>query len=85
MSFAIVQVLMNLKPQKLLVAVTCGHPGVISNGIITIKDFLYGGSVYYECNPGFRLIGNRRRTCLTSGNWSGEGAACKGTLILSLC
>ena len=34
----------------------------------------------YFCDDGYELEGNTSRECLLDGQWSGNGAVCKGTV-----
>ena len=52
---------------------------LVDNGYVT------GGSKYpiepgakavYNCNPGFKFVGNVERICLSSGNWTGTPSSC---------
>ena len=31
----------------------------------------------YECNEGFEIVGNSRRSCQSTGSWSGDEPTCK--------
>lgn len=39
-------------------------------------DNLFGGHLIYECDPGFKLMGNRIRVCEGDGWWSGSSPVC---------
>ncbi|KAM5179555.1 complement decay-accelerating factor isoform 2-T2 [Mantella aurantiaca] len=50
---------------------TCGNPGEVENGNMEATDFLFGSTVYYTCNEGFRSANKRNfRDCLADGTWS---------------
>ncbi|XP_078603990.1 complement factor B-like [Branchiostoma floridae x Branchiostoma japonicum] len=34
--------------------------------------------IIFHCNPGYEMLGSRRRKCLRSGEWSGEDTRCLG-------
>ncbi|XP_078605744.1 complement factor B-like isoform X1 [Branchiostoma floridae x Branchiostoma japonicum] len=34
--------------------------------------------IIFHCNPGYEMLGSRRRKCLRSGEWSGENTQCLG-------
>ncbi|CAH1272231.1 CFB [Branchiostoma lanceolatum] len=34
--------------------------------------------ITFHCNPGYEMLGSRRRKCLRSGEWSGETTRCLG-------
>ena len=36
-----------------------------------------GSTAHYECDYGFKLVGNRYRVCLYNGYWEGNEPVCK--------
>ncbi|GFX84577.1 hypothetical protein TNCV_723851 [Trichonephila clavipes] len=64
------------KPSCSKIEGQCDDPPPIPGGRI-LGDLKYIGSIInYICNPGFILMGDRMRTCLESGHWSGITPAC---------
>ena len=43
---------------------------------ITESDNTYNSVVEYSCNPGYELVGDLRRTCLATREWSGTEPIC---------
>lgn len=62
-----------------LLAISCGHPGVPANAILSGDKFTYGSIVHYSCTAGRRLIGNSTRECQEDSHWSGTLPHCSGT------
>lgn len=57
---------------------SCGDPGTPANGIKIGSDYSVGSVVYYECEPGFKLLGPKSRLCRFDGHWSEELPTCVG-------
>ena len=51
------------------------------NGAVTWTSLTEGGVATYVCDDGFELEGSMRRTCESSGMWSGEEPMCRGMFI----
>lgn len=62
-----------------LTGVSCGPPQLPENGQFQGDDFHAGGSVVYQCKPGFYLLGDAKVHCSNSGKWGGNPPACLGT------
>ena len=56
--------------------VDCGPPPTPENGQVEFNRTLNGAESNYSCNRGFILEGVSIRTCLSSGNWSGDIPMC---------
>ena len=61
----------------LFVVVSCGDPGIPTNGTRIGSTFTFANNVIYTCDDGFKLIGDIRRNCLPGGNWSGDLPTCQ--------
>ncbi|XP_077785166.1 complement receptor type 2-like [Podarcis muralis] len=60
---------------------SCGYPGEPDNGrLIVTKDLLFGSTINYTCEEGYKLVGLSSRQCVISGLkavWTGETAICQ--------
>ncbi|XP_061921980.1 sushi, von Willebrand factor type A, EGF and pentraxin domain-containing protein 1 isoform X1 [Entelurus aequoreus] len=56
--------------------VSCGSPRPLENGVFDGTDFYAGGSVTYQCNVGFYLLGDAKMHCANSGKWGANPPAC---------
>ncbi|XP_068698542.1 uncharacterized protein [Montipora foliosa] len=57
----------------------CVDPGVPSNGRRLSSDFGHEGTVTFQCNPKYSLVGNKTIRC-QDGVWSGHLPQCKETV-----
>ena len=60
--------------------IVCPQLENIDHGRLLVEGFLFGQSVLYECEVGYRLVGSVSRTCLASGTWSGTRPTCQPRL-----
>ncbi|XP_078301352.1 CUB and sushi domain-containing protein 1 isoform X1 [Panthera onca] len=58
--------------------ISCGHPGVPANAILTGELFTYGAVVHYACKGSRNLVGNSTRVCQEDSHWSGALPHCTG-------
>ncbi|ESO92606.1 hypothetical protein LOTGIDRAFT_233055 [Lottia gigantea] len=56
--------------------VNCGEPLSFAHGSIQGFSYQLNDVLSYKCDPGYRLNGESRRTCLETGFWSGEERVC---------
>jgi len=63
--------------------VDCGPLDAPSNGRIDITSTTFQSMAFYSCDPGFNLVGESKRTCLASGNWSSSPPVCNGKSIVT--
>lgn len=69
--------ILNIVPFPSL-AISCGHPGVPANAVLSGDKFTYGSIIHYSCTAGRRLIGNSTRECQEDSHWSGTLPHCSG-------
>ncbi|XP_019863590.1 PREDICTED: sushi, von Willebrand factor type A, EGF and pentraxin domain-containing protein 1-like isoform X2 [Amphimedon queenslandica] len=58
-------------------AVTCQRLGAPRNGGVRFDSLTKGSIATYICKNGFKLVGNKKRQCLKTGQWSGMEPICK--------
>ncbi|XP_010831715.1 PREDICTED: CUB and sushi domain-containing protein 1-like [Bison bison bison] len=56
--------------------ISCGHPGVPANAILTGDLFTYGAVVHYSCRGSRSLVGDSSRACQEDSHWSGALPHC---------
>ena len=64
----------------LYLVISCGDPGIPAKGTRIGSTFIFDSTVNYTCDDGFKLIGDIRRNCLSSSNWSGDLPTCQSKL-----
>uniref|UniRef100_A0A671FU89 Sushi domain-containing protein n=1 Tax=Rhinolophus ferrumequinum TaxID=59479 RepID=A0A671FU89_RHIFE len=69
------------KPDEFCNKKSCRNPGEIINGYINITtDILFGASIIFSCNTGYKLIGPSSSYCIVVGDtvdWSDPLPECK--------
>ncbi|XP_054992155.1 CUB and sushi domain-containing protein 1 isoform X1 [Sorex araneus] len=58
--------------------ISCGHPGVPADAILTGEVFTYEAVVHYSCKGSRSLVGNSTRVCQENSHWSGALPHCAG-------
>lgn len=59
-------------------AVDCGPLDDPENGRVDVLGTTLGSPAIYRCSQGFELIGEERRVCTVTGQWSDEAPECRG-------
>ena len=68
----------NLTPTIFLhSAIDCGPLPAPDDGSVSITSTRVDATATYRCNNGFVLTGASIRTCLLSGQWSGQAPTCE--------
>ena len=60
----------------ILLVISCGHPGSLTNGTLLGDNFTFSHTIHYQCDPGLVVFGSENRTCTASGTWSGTDSLC---------
>ena len=63
-------------------AKSCGDPGSPENGKKKSLLFTFKSKVYFECNYGYKLVGDKYRQCQSNQKWSGQKPTCERKHIL---
>ncbi|XP_074642636.1 sushi, von Willebrand factor type A, EGF and pentraxin domain-containing protein 1-like [Tubulanus polymorphus] len=58
-------------------AIQCSKPQPPINGKVVGKLFTYNSVISYNCNPGYRLVGDKQRRCTEDGVWDGKDPFCQ--------
>jgi len=62
----------------MIVTVDCGQPITPTNGTVSITNGThYDAVVYFGCNVGFTIFGNKSSVCELSGQWGPETPQCQ--------
>ena len=56
--------------------IICPNLANIDNGQLVTEGFKFRQRATYKCDPGFSLAGSSLRTCLDTGDWSGDTPTC---------
>lgn len=62
--------------EPICIPMSCGQPPALINGQVRGNDYRYGKHIEYQCFSGFLLKGEKNRTCLADGHWSGTMPEC---------
>ncbi|KAH7982002.1 hypothetical protein HPB52_002584 [Rhipicephalus sanguineus] len=57
--------------------VSCGHPGDIRWGRLMDAVFVFPRQVRYQCNKGYRMIGDAQLYCQSDGTWNSVKPECQ--------
>ena len=55
---------------------SCSELSNPTNGIVLWTGLTTGSNAIYTCNSGYQWIGERIRTCMSNGVWSGQEPNC---------
>lgn len=71
----------------ILIGVRCGTlTGNLDNGKIVLSNdrgyHEFEDVIRFNCNEGYRIVGNKFITCQNNGKWSGQIPQCEGGVIL---
>ena len=73
----------NLQFYHFCIGVSCGQPGVPSNGRVNSTDgVLFGDVVRYSCDAGYMVSGLAERTCQAEKRWSGNVPTCESEISI---
>ncbi|XP_023989589.1 complement decay-accelerating factor isoform X2 [Physeter macrocephalus] len=72
------------KPDEFCKKKSCANPREIKNGHVSItRDLLFGSSIHFSCNTGYKLVGATSSYCSLAGNtvdWSDPFPECQEIL-----
>ncbi len=58
-------------------AKSCGNPGNLPNGKLKSYIFTFKSKVYFECNHGYKVVGDKYRQCQANQRWGGKMPTCE--------
>ena len=64
--------------------IDCGGLQDIPNGEVDYTSSAVGSTATYTCNTGFELVGQRSRSCQSSGSWGGTVPSCRRKLTFTM-
>ncbi|XP_032826473.2 sushi, von Willebrand factor type A, EGF and pentraxin domain-containing protein 1-like [Petromyzon marinus] len=59
------------------VPVDCGEPATIDRGYVSGNNYSFGAVIAYSCERGYYIKGEKKRTCQSTGEWSGKLPSCQ--------
>lgn len=70
-------------PHLLYISVitNCLPIDVTENMFISTRNFSYGSTVSFRCNPGYRLEGTSSMTCQNNGSWTATVPRCVSVIV----
>lgn len=60
----------------------CPDPGNPKDGRRFGDSFDVGKRIRFRCNPGYKMIGSRSATCLSTLQWNARTPKCQGWFLL---
>ena len=68
----------------ILISVNCGNPPrPTNNSIISLNGTVIGSVANYECDTGYKLVGNSSIVCQDNGEWS-TPPVCQGMCEITI-
>ena len=62
---------------RIYTAIPCPHLDDIPYGVVKVNGYNPGHAASYECEKGYKLVGDGLRKCLHTGYWGGKVPVCK--------
>ena len=60
-----------------ILAIHCRYLSTPSNGYISSNRTIFGTTVTFSCEDGYRLKGDSELTCFPNGSWSNPEPSCQ--------